>query len=236
MMKSITEKISTTSLSYHLGNDNRKRLIKRIFSVRNSYLHELPDDNILMYKCTQISPVQQVNLHTEILDDCGLSVLTTEKLSSDEWIDKIVSLTSLLIEIDDKVKVKTLLTNWMRGLRYVDIANNMNLPIDDVVEKIEWLRRDFLLASKSILRYIYIRFDIQNDVITDWAYLVENGLRSKKQIILMQDGLSDRSALHAIDKHILYDFLHKRKEYVYDLLKDEGLPNLPLMRVRKYLQ
>ena len=244
----ISEKISTTSLSYHLGNDNRKRLIKRIFSVRNSYLHELPDDNILMYKGTQISPVQQVNLHTEILDDCGLSVLTTEKLSSDEWIDKIVALTSLLIEIDDRAKVKALLTNWMNGLRYVDIANKMNLPIDDVVENIEWLRRDFLLASKSILRYIYIRFDIQNDVITDWAYLVENGLRSKKQIILMQNGLSDRSALHTIDKliflntriiedkNILYNFLHRRKEYVYDLLKDEGLPNLSLMRVRKYLQ
>lgn len=243
----ISEKISTTSLSYHLGNSNCKRQIKRIFSVRNNYLHELPDDNILMYKGTQISPAQQVHLQTAILDDCRLSVLTTEDLSSDEWIDKIVSLTSLLIEIDDKAKVKTLLTNWMSGLRYVDIANNMSLPIDEVVEKIEWLRRDFLLASKSILRYIGIRFDIQNDVITDWAYLVEKGLSSKMQIMMMQKGLSDRSALHIIDrlflntrmaedKNVIYNFLLRRKEQVLDALLNEGLPNLSLMRVKEYLR
>lgn len=242
----ISEQISTTSLSYHLGNDNRKRQIRRIFSVRNRYLNKLPDDKIIMYKGTQISPVQQVNLQTEILDDYGLSVLSTEDLSSDEWIDKIVSLTSLLIEIDDKIKVKNLLTNWMNGVRYVDIANKMDLPIDEIVEKIEWLRRDFLLASKSILRYISIRFNIQNDVITDWAYLVEKGLNSKMQIMMMQKGLSDRSALHVIDrlflkrqmaedKNILYDFLYRRKEKVLYALANEGLPNLSLMRVDEYL-
>lgn len=241
----ISEKISTTSLSYHLGNGNCKRQIKKIFSVRNNYLHRLSDDNILMYKGTQISPAQQINLQTAILDDCGLSVLTTENLSSDEWIDKIVSLTSLLIEIDDKAKVKTLLTHWMNGLRYVDIASNMSLPIDEVVEKIEWLRRDFLLASKSILRYICIRFDIKSDVITDWAYLVEKGLSSKMQIMMMQKGLSDRSALHTIDrlfqnvrmaedKNVLYNFLRRRKEQVLDALVNEGLPNLSLMRVEEY--
>ena len=245
--KEISEKISTTSLSYHLGNDDCKKQIKRIFSVRNSCLHELPEDNILMYKSTQISPAQQVNLQTAILDDCGLSILTTENLSSDKWIDKIVSLTSLLIKIDDKIKVKTLLTYWISGLRYIDIANKMNLPIDDVVEKIEWIRRDFLLASKSILRYISIRFNIQNDVTTDWAYIVEKGLNSKMQLMMMQKGLSDRSALHVIDKqflnipitkdkNVLYKFLCERKKEVLDVLANEGLPTFSLMRVNEYLQ
>jgi len=245
--KEISEKISTTSLSYHLGNDDCKKQIKRIFSVRNSYLHELPEDNILMYKSTQISPAQQVNLQTAILDDCGLSILTTENLSSDKWIDKIVSLTSLLIKIDDKIKVKTLLTYWISGLHYIDIANKMNLPIDDVVEKIEWIRRDFLLASKSILRYISIRFNIQNDVTTDWAYIVEKGLNSKMQLMMMQKGLSDRSALHVIDKqflnipitedkNVLYKFLCERKKEVLDVLANEGLPTFSLMRVNEYLQ
>lgn len=133
----------------------------------------------------------------------------------------------------------------MSGLRYVDIASNMSLPIDEVVEKIEWLRRDFLLASKSILRYICIRFDIKSDVITDWAYLVEKGLSSKMQIMMMQKGLSDRSALHTIDrlfqnvrmaedKNVLYNFLRRRKEQVLDALVNEGLPNLSLMRVEEY--
>ena len=244
----LSEEVSKSSLSYHLGDDNHRKQIGRIFSVRNNYLHGLTNDNIQMYKDTQIAPVVQTTLQDVISDDCGLSTLSTEDLSSYDWIEKIVSLTSLLIQIDDPSKVNTLLLYWMDGLRYVDIANKMSLPIDDVVEQIEWLRRDFLLASKSILRYISIRFDIQNDSITNWSYFVEKGLCSKMQIMMMQKGLSDRSALHAIDKlifnnthmtedkNVLHDFLRGCKDEVIDALKKNNLPKLSLTRVDEYLK
>ena len=136
----------------------------------------------------------------------------------------------------------------MDGLRYVEIAGKMLLPIDDVVELVEWLRRDFLLTSESILRYISIRFNIQDEIIADWAYLVEKGLNSKMQILMMQKGLSDRSVLHAIDKlifhntqmiedkNVLQGFLRKRKDEVILKLTKEGLPKLSLNHVREYLQ
>lgn len=244
----VPEEVSKSSLSYHLGNDNHRKQIGRIFSVRNNYLHGVSKDNIQMYKDTQIVPTIQTNLHTAITDDCGLSSMCTEDLSSDEWIEIAVSLTSLLIEIDDKTRVEALLSSWMTGLRYVEIADKMNLPIDDVVEQTEWLRCDFLLASKSILRYICIRFNVQNDVITNWAYLVEKGLNSKMQIMMLQKGLSDRSALHAIDKlifnnsqmtedkDVLYNFLRRHKDEVIGALKKENLPQLSLMRVDEYLK
>ena len=240
--------VSSSSLSFHLGNDKHKKQITRIFSVRNSYLHGLSNDNIQMYKDTQIAPEEQTSLNDVISDDCGLSTLSTEDLSSDEWIEKIISLTSLLMQIDDKKKVKTLMSCWMEGLRYVDIADKMRLPIDDVVELVEWLRRDFLLTSKSILRYISIRFNIQNETIIDWTYLVEKGLNSKMQILMMQKGLSDRSVLHAIDKlvfhnirmtenkNVLHSFLRKRKDEVVNALAKEGLPALSLKHVKEYLQ
>lgn len=240
--------VSSSSLSYHLGNDKHKKQITRIFSVRNSYLHGLSNDNIQMYKDTLISPIVQTTLQDVISDDCGLSTLSTEDLSSDEWIEKIISLISRLMQIDDKKKIKTLMSCWMEGLRYVEIADKMRLPIDDVVDLVEWLRRDFLLTSKSILRYISIRFNIQNETIVDWAYLVEKGLNSKMQILMMQKGLSDRSVLHAIDKlvfhnirmtenkNVLHSFLRKRKDEVVNALAKEGLPTLSLKHVKKYLQ
>lgn len=240
--------VSSSSLSYHLGNDKQKKQITRIFSVRNSYLHGLSNDNIQMYKDTLISPIVQTTLQDVISDDCGLSTLSTEDLSSDEWIEKIISLTSRLMQIDDKKKIKTLMSCWMEGLRYVEIADKMRLPIDDVVDLVEWLRRDFLLTSKSILRYISIRFNIQNETIVDWAYLVEKGLNSKMQILMMQKGLSDRSVLHAIDKlvfhnirmtenkNVLHSFLRKRKDEVVNALAKEGLPALSLKHVKEYLQ
>ena len=240
--------VSSSSLSYHLGNDKHKKQITRIFSVRNSYLHGLSNDNIQMYKDTLISPIVQTTLQDVISDDCGLSTLSTEDLSSDEWIEKIISLTSRLMQIDDKKKIKTLMSCWMEGLRYVEIADKMRLPIDDVVDLVEWLRRDFLLTSKSILRYISIRFNIQNETIIDWTYLLEKGLNSKMQILMMQKGLSDRSVLHAIDKlvfhnirmtenkNVLHSFLRKRKDEVVNALAKEGLPALSLKHVKEYLQ
>ena len=240
--------VSSSSLSYHLGNDKHKKQITRIFSVRNSYLHGLSNDNIQMYKDTLISPIVQTTLQDVISDDCGLSTLSTEDLSSDEWIEKIIFLTSRLMQIDDKKKIKTLMSCWMEGLRYVEIADKMRLPIDDVVDLVEWLRRDFLLTSKSILRYISIRFNIQNETIVDWAYLVEKGLNSKMQILMMQKGLSDRSVLHAIDKlvfhnirmtenkNVLHSFLRKRKDELVNALAKEGLPTLSLKHVKEYLQ
>ena len=240
--------VSSSSLSYHLGTDKHKKQITRIFSVRNSYLHGLSNGNIQMYKDTLISPIVQTTLQDVISDDYGLSTLSTEDLSSEEWIEKIIYLTSLLVHIDDKQKVKTLMSCWMEGLRYVEIADKMRLPIDDVVDLVEWLRRDFLLATKSILHYMSIRFNIQNDSIVDWSYLIEKGLCSKMQIMMMQKGLSDRSAIHVIDKlifhntrmiedkNVLYSILRKRKDEIIEKLEKEGLPKISLNHVREYLQ
>ena len=240
--------VSSSSLSYHLGNDKHKKQITRIFSVRNSYLHGLSNGNIQMYKDTLISPIVQTTLQDVISDDYGLSTLSTEDLSSEECIEKIIYLTSLLVHIDDKQKVKTLMSCWMEGLRYVEIADKMRLPIDDVVDLVEWLRRDFLLATKSILHYMSIRFNIQNDSIVDWSYLIEKGLCSKMQIMMMQKGLSDRSAIHVIDKlifhntrmiedkNVLYSILRKRKDEIIEKLEKEGLPKISLNHVREYLQ
>ena len=65
---------------------------------------------------------------------------------------------------------------------------------------------------------------------------------------MMQKGLSDRSALHAIDKlifnnthmtedkNVLHDFLRGCKDEVIDALKKNNLPKLSLMRVDEYLK
>ncbi len=124
----------------------------------------------------------------------SIKTLTVEVLNSDDWIEKIVSLTSLVIEMKDEAETMTLLAFWMSGLRYVEIADKMNMPIDDVVGRIEWLRGDFLQASKSILRYLCTRFDIQNEALNDWPIMVEKGICSKNQLMMLRKGLSDRDS------------------------------------------
>lgn len=239
--------ISKASLSYHLGTDVGKQQIKKIFSVRYNYLKGLTNAEILMYKDSRINPNKQSVLREKVEDDYGIKTLTVEVLNSDDWIEKIVSLTSLVIEMKDEAETMTLLAFWMSGLRYVEIADKMNMPIDDVVGRIEWLRGDFLQASKSILRYLCTRFDIQNEALNDWPIMVEKGICSKNQLMMLRKGLSDRIALHAIDdailnnklmaedKNVLCDFLRGKKTEVLSMLKDLGLPSLTVKRVKQFL-
>lgn len=68
------------------------------------------------------------------------------------------------------------------------------------------------------------------------------------QIMMMQKGLSDRSAIHVIDKlifhntrmiedkNVLYSILRKRKDEIIEKLEKEGLPKISLNHVREYLQ
>ena len=65
---------------------------------------------------------------------------------------------------------------------------------------------------------------------------------------MMQKGLSDRSAIHVIDKlifhntrmiedkNVLYSILRKRKDEIIEKLEKEGLPKISLNHVREYLQ
>lgn len=239
--------ISEDSLSYHLGTDDGKQQIKKIFSVRYNYLKGLTNTEIQMYKDSRINPSKLSAIQEKVEDDCGIKTLTAEKLNSDDWIEKIVSVTSLVIEINDEAEIMTMLSFWMSGLRYVEIADKMQKPIDKVVEQIEWLRGDFLQASKSILRYLCTRFNIQNEALNDWAIMVEKGLCSKNQLMMLRRGLSDRIALHAIDdailnnklmtedKNVLCDFLRGRKTEVLSTLKELELPSLTIKRVDKFL-
>lgn len=239
--------ISKASLSYHLGTDKGKQQIKKIFSVRYNYLKGLTNTEIQMYKDSRINPNMLSVLQDKIEDDCGIKTLTVEELYSDDWIGKIVSLTSLVIDIKDESETMTLLAFWMSGLRYVEIADKMQMSIDDVVEQIEWLRGNFLQASKSILRYLCTRFDIHNEALNDWPFIVEKGLCSKNQIMMLRRGLSDRIALHSIDnmifngtqiaedKNILYDFLYGKRNIIISSLVKLGLPKLTINRVEKFL-
>ena len=239
--------MSEASLSYHLGTDDGKRQIKRIFSVRYSYLKGLANKDIQMYKDSHISLDKLSVLQEKIVDDCGIKALTIDEINTDDWIERIVSLTSLVIDIKDEPETMTLLTFWISGMRYVAIADKMKKSIDDVVQQIEWLRGNFLQASKSILRYLCTRFNIQNEVLNDWSTMVEKGLCSKNQLMMLRKGLSDRIALHAIDdailnnklmtedKNVLYDFLREKKTEVLSTLKDLGLPSLTVKRVKKFL-
>lgn len=200
-----------------------------------------------IYKDSQIAPNTLSILQDKIEDDYGLGTLTIEDFDSKEWIERIVSLATLVINRDDKEKIGNILFFWMSGLRYVTIADEMEIPIDEIVYEIEWLRGEFLQVSKSILRYICMRFNIHNGALNDWSFMVEKGLNTKNQVMMFRKGLSDRIALHAIDdailnnklmtedKNVLYDFLHTQKMKILTMLEYNGLPKLTIERVEDFL-
>ena len=122
-----------------------------------------------------------------------------------------------------------------------------DIPHQNWGEK-EWDADFRYMKAIGIDTVIMIRCGYRKFITYPSAYLVEKGLNSKMQILMMQKGLSDRSAIHVIDKlifhntrmiedkNVLYSILRKRKDEIIEKLEKEGLPKISLNHVREYLQ
>lgn len=140
----------------------------------------------------------------------------------------------------------------MRGFTYKEIADETALSVDDTVDRIEKLTRDFLMHSKAIIRYVCYRYNVENEAFGYWPIFVEKGLCSTAQAILCRKGLSDRIALHAVDgfireetnwqtlgeplfRDLLLGLLRGKHSELNRFLGRSGIPMLAIERVDEFL-
>ena len=121
------------------------------------------------------------------------------------------------------------------------------MNIDEIAEKIEWLTKDFLRASKKIIKYICTRFDIDNEAFTYWPMFIEKGLNSKLQCQLLKKGLSDRISIHCVESYIMeyivspLDFntilmiLKKKRDGIWRYAIKQGIPYISKRRIMKFI-
>lgn len=243
-----SDSLATASLTYHLGDDKQKREVKRIFSARFKYLSNMDNNEYAIYKETHLNKQKIDELQKVVKSDYNLPGIDIVGLVSHEWLANITNLVFAILDSTyKKDKVLNVLQFWLEGKLYVDMSKSLKMDIEDVISLILWLQRDFLQMSKSIIKYISILYNFKNEELDNWPILVEKGIDSLSEILMLKKGLSDRTVLHCIghwlldrdypteDKDILYNYLVTNKIEIFTCLNNEKLPKLSQERATSFL-
>ena len=243
--------ISSSSLTYHLADERGKNNLKRVFNTRYKALRSLSQEDYNTYRDTGLSPKEITGLSSIIKDDMGWNNVSYRDLCSKEFISSMLKFTKFTDSESQEDLYVHILLLWMHGLQYINIAQETGLSVDEIVNHIEDLTRDFLMKSKAIIRYVCHRFNIENDAFIHWPIFVEKGLCTSTQSILCRKGLSDRIAIHAVDTYItqqswanvgeenlrdlLIGMLRGSRKDLYLYLHNQGIPALSIERVERFL-
>lgn len=246
------ESLASSSLTYHLTSHQGQVNLRRVFNSRFKNLQGLSSDIFETYKQTGISPKEIEELSLRINDNLGWDSIEVEDLCESNFIDTMLQLTGFGETKENSQQYAHVLQKWMNGFTYKEIANEVGLSVDDTVDTIELLTRDFLMQSKAIIRYVCYRFNAENEAFDYWPIFVEKGLCTTTQAFLCHKGLSDRIAIHAVDRFIreemdcqtlgesfLRDFLLgllRGKHLELDnFLEKKGIPMLAIERAKEFI-
>ncbi|MDD6473078.1 MAG: DEAD/DEAH box helicase, partial [Bacteroidales bacterium] len=246
------EALASSSLTYHLTSNQGQSNLRRVFNSRFKNLQGLSSDLFDTYKQTGISPKEIEGISSRIHDNIGWDSIEVEDLCESNFIDTMLQLAGFGETEDKGRQYAVVLRKWMRGFTYKEIADEVGLSVDNTVDCIERLTRDFLMESKAVIRYVCYRFDVENEAFGYWPIFVEKGLCTNVQAILCRKGLSDRIALHIVDRYIreetnwqilgesllrdlLLGLLRGKRLELNRFLERSGIPMLVIERVNEFL-
>lgn len=247
------EALVSSSLTYHLTSHQGRTNLRSVFNSRYKNLQGLSPDLFDTYKQTGVSPKEIEGLSLRIHDNLGWDSIEVEDLCKSEFIGTMLQLTGFGETEEKSRQYAVVLRKWMRGFTYKEIADETALSVDETVDRIEKLTRDFLMQSKAVIRYVCYRFTVENDAFGYWPIFVEKGLCSTTQAIFCRKGLSDRIALHAVDRFIreetnwqilgesllrdlLLGLLRGQRSELNRFLGRSGIPMLAIERVNEFIR
>ena len=216
------------SLAYFLGNEETKNSVRRIFSVRYTYLRNiLTNDEYSKY----------LDIGLPLADYHVLIRLLAEKTSEDfniqspidtSWIDLVTetvyALESVIHELkhistskplyvihNDLGTAKKILKSWICGMQYVEIAAECNCTVEQAALYVDFIQRVIAVKAQAIVLYIEETYQIESSLMKLWPEMVKRGVYDEKALWIIDFGLSDR-----ITVNILASYFNEHFEYKLD--------------------
>lgn len=244
------EEISSSSLTFHLADERKRKGIKRVFAARSNYLKSLSPEELSLYKAVGLTPEKNQKLVKLNISKQDISNITIDSFCTFDWLKWFVDTVGVTENIDNPDIVTNILFYWMAGLQYVEIAKKLSVSVEEVVGYIDWIQKDFLLSSKSILNYFCIKYEVDSDIVSVWQTFLEKGINSRLQLDFLYKGLFDRIAIHKIsdfvkatfkngdkvDMEILHTALKNNKERIDAFLFNEQIPAISMKRVDEFIK
>lgn len=203
------------SLAYYLGDEETKKEVKKIFTIRYEYLRNtLPNDEYDKYlhvgmpltdynvlkRLFSDKTVEYFEIHSPI--DVGWIHLIIETIYALESVKRdltYVSKSKPLFEIHkDLTLAERILVCWICGKQYVEIAAECSCSVEQVVLYIDFIQKIIAMKAKAVVSYIEETYQIESVLMHFWPDMVKRGVSDEKALWIIDSGLGDRVVVNML--------------------------------------
>ena len=222
------EEIVKESLAYHIGDENIREYLKRVFRIRYNILSKrLNQNNFKAFHFSGLS-IEDLEVVEKIVNTEVLTNIDIEHPLSDSWTDFAINLVMSMpgfINVDIQTaddenphklnshEIKDLMNNWINGAQYWELASAMKCDVDNAIELVMFLHNSFIIIMAAIVRYIQ-SLGVNTDYLRSWIDMVKYGVNNEQKLLLIKSGLTDRIAVNVLMETRIKDHLHYDNELI----------------------
>lgn len=255
------EEIVKESLAYHVGNENIREYLKRVFRVRHKILSsKLNNNNFRAYHNTGLS-IDDIDFVEKVVTPDSISAIDIEHPLNDSWlgfaIRTIQQMPSYkngqILRFDEDTlrelqdfEIKNLLKAWIDGAQYWEIAESMECDVGNAIELVMFLQNSFHVSASTLIRYIQ-EIGIDTTILGSWIDMIKYGVNSTEKLMLIKSGLADRIAVNALldtpliellqfdNAHVTRSSMKEMSKEVLAVSNQACIPVLCKQRVESYM-
>lgn len=255
------ENIVKESLAYHVGNSEIRENLKRIFRIRHKVLAEkLNKNNFSAFHNTGMT-IDDVVKATELITPEALADIDLTAPLSEAWSTFAISVIMQLPSFEngriaknneaserelDAQEIKLLLTSWINGKQYYEIAEDLNCQVDNAVDLVMFLQNSFHMHASSLVRYIQT-LGMEATALEIWIDMIKYGVNTWQKLLLIRSGLTDRIVVNVLfdtelqkhldfnDANVLQRSMKHFRAKIFVYATDASLPELCMEHLHDYL-
>ena len=221
------------SLAYYLGNDETKKGVKKIFTIRynhlrnslsndeyNRYLHvglPLADYNELKHLFEGKTAKDFELLSPVDADWIHLIIETVYELKSVKYDLMRISKSKPLFGVHNNLSLaEKILARWIEGKQYVEIATECECSVEQAALYVDFIQRVIAIKAKAIVSYIEDAYQIESTQMHLWPDMVKLGVSDIKALWLIDSGLGDRVIANMLASYFSANNNYEDREMLLD--------------------
>lgn len=206
------------SLAFHLSDDNAKNYIRQAFRVRHERINaSIKDkDQFALLKQSGLELEDFLKMEETLTKD-DLDSFISGNVTDEKWLKVVLEtiyemptikpeyayLTGDIKEvIEDKAEYASFVSMWLNGNQYWQIAEAMELDVDDVMDLLNHFQYHFHVRLQGLIRYLGAKYEFSDDCLSLLPECVKHGICNEIHTTLIKGGLKDRVALHVVSQYI----------------------------------
>lgn len=214
----VVEVSISDSLAFHLSDENSKAYIRQAFRVRKDRIDEniTSEEQLALLKQTGMELEDFMQMENGFVEE-NLNELRAEEVTDVDWLNRVLTLVysfpSIASEysymaqeikdvIEDKEDYAEFVRLWLTGEQYWQIAEDMDLDVDDVMVLLGHLQYHFHIRLQGLIRYVGAKYEFSDDCLTLLSECIKYGICNETQAALIKSGLRDRIALHKVAQYV----------------------------------